>query len=961
MTVQAVDADTRPSFAALETLPFGLLTPHRPPSGVRRSKGVSVNGFDDVGRVSSFLASAARGPAALLIEGEVGIGKTTAWVAACEEARLAGFRVLSARASKDESRFAFGIASELIADVEPEVVNSLPEVQRVAAERNLLHVPDERALGDRRAVVAAFTAIVRKLSDASPVLVAVDDAQWLDADSRDLLAFAARRLRGRVGLLLTEVGAADGAATWLTLERPDALLRMRVRPMNPGRLQRVVTDRMGRSFSRPTMSRIVEVSGGNPFYALELARALNDTTSTSTAALPPALAEIIRVKIGRFDDEVKLALLAGACVGEPTVDVMAAITSTTVDHLVELLEEPEKDGVIAIEGNRVRFTHPIVAYGVYCEALPRHRRHMHRALADLESTPEQRARHMALAEVTADPDTLLGLDDAANAVGVGGDPLAAAELMELAFDLGGDTPARRLEAARHLLRAGELDRAKAHADVAAAVLPAGEQRAVARMLVAGTLLHRGDFSAAAKALQVAMTEVPTVSGPQVRAHLYSAIAQSSLGNGDAAHRHSMQALTWAERLDDPHLLSEALTVHVALQCRRGHGLDQSTLDRAMRLEDPAADVPASFSARAVGALVLGWTGRLAEAAPAIAATIARSVSRGTESDLLWLECHAAMVDVWLGRYADAARTAEDMTLRAEQIGGSHVRILAAVPAALAAAYAGREQDARKEVEEALTDSSIPDGRWTTTWPSMVLGFLEVSLGNYAEALNALQPLLSRWRQAVDTDIATYFFIPDAVEAMIAVNTFEAADELVTALESRGALLHHPWMSAVGARCRGMVLAAAGDVAGAQRAGVLAMAEHERLAAPFERARTQLFLGQLQRRMRRRQDARTTLEQALATFADVGAPLWAEKAAGELARLGQLKDHDAGLTPRERRVAELVATGVTNKEVAAALNISPKTVECNLGRVYRKLGIRNRVELIRGVSLDDRAPAEDERS
>ncbi|MEU0497615.1 AAA family ATPase [Mycobacterium sp. NPDC006124] len=935
--------------------------PHRFFSGVRRSKGVSVNGFNDVGQVSSLLSSASRGPAALLIEGEVGIGKTTAWLAACEEARLAGFRVLSARASRDDTGFALGIATELIADVEPEVVKSLPHVQRMAAERHLLHVPGGRTLDDRRAVVAAFTAILNKLSADSPVLVAVDDVQWIDAESRDLLAFAARRLRGRVGLLLTEIPSADGAATWLTLGSPDTLSRMRIRPLDPSRLQRVVTDRMGRSFSRPTMSRIVEVSGGNPFYAIELARALNDTTSMATAVLPPALKEIIGHQIDRFDDEVKLALLAGACMDDPTVDAMAATTSTTVEHLVALLEEPEKDGVVAIEGNRVRFTHPLLAYGVYSEAAPADRRRMHRALADLGPTPEHRARHLALSSVDADPDTLLGLDDAARALGLRGDPVAAAELIELAIGLGGGTPARRLTAARHHLRAGELDRARMQADAAAAALPAGEQRAVALVLVAETLLHRGDFGLAAKTLRDAMTEMPKTSGLRVRAHLCSAIAQSSLGHGDVARRHAMQALTRAERLDDPHLLSQALTVHVALQCRRGLGVDQSTLDRAERLEDRDAFVPADFSARTVGALVLGWTGRLTEAAPALAAAMARSASRGDESDLLQLEFHAAMVDIWLGRYADATHTARDMALRAEQIGGSYVRMIAAVPGALAAAHAGREQDARKEIEEALTDSSIPDGRWTTTWPSMVLGFLEVSLGNHAEALNALQPLLSRWRQGVDADIATYLFIPDAVEAMIGTNTFEAADDLVRALESCGARLDHPWMSAIGARCRSMLLAAGGDLDGAQRMALLALAAHERLAAPFERARTQLFLGQLQRRMRQRQAARATLEQALATFAGVGAPIWADRAAAELARTGQLKGRDLGLTPGERRVAELAATGMTNKEVAAALFISPKTVECNLGRAYRKLGIRTRVELIRVMNVDDRGPAADERS
>jgi DNA-binding CsgD family transcriptional regulator len=957
MTVHAFDSSPHPIVAPtadVDAPACGLLTPYRVITGVRRSKGVPMNGTNDAEQISSFLSSAARGPAALLIEGEVGIGKTAAWLAAAEEARLGGFRVLSARASRDEREFAFGIASELIADVEADVLSSLPETQRIAAERNLLQVAEHQSTDDQRAVVAAFTAIVNKLADASPVLVAIDDVQWLDAASRDLLAFAARRLRGRVRLLLTERTTPDGAASWLKLDSPDALSRMRIRPMEPSRLQRMITDRVGRSFSRPTMMRIAEVSGGNPFYALELARSLlSNPTPAATAALPPALAEIMRVRVGRFDDEVRRVLLAAACISDPTVDVMATMTSTTVDRLVHLLEEPERHGVITIEGNRVRFTHPVLAYGVYSQALPAQRRRMHRILADLESAPEQRARHMALAVVSADPETLTALDVAAAVVNVDGDPAAAAELVELAIGLGGDTTARRLEAARHHLRAGDLERARGLAESAAAGLAAGEQRAAARMLVASTLMCHGDFGAAAEMFAQATTDVPRQPALLVRAHLCLAMAQLSLGNADAAHRHSVQAMTHAERLKDPHLISQSLAMHVTLLCRRGLALDLKTLDRAANLEDLDEDAPAPFSAHVVNALVLAWTGRLAEAKPKLAAIVARRASRGADCDLPWLQFHAAIVDVGLGRYDDAARTAEDMLLRAEQIGGNHFRILAAVPAALAAAYAGREQDARKAVESALADTSAPDGQWTTPWPTMALGFLEVSLGNHAEALNVLQPLLSRWRRAVDVDIATFYFIPDAVEAMIAMNTLDPAEELTTSLEHIGSRLNHPWMSADGARCRSMLLAAMGDLDGAERAALRAMAEHGKIPAPFERARTQLVLGGLQRRLRRRQAARTTLEAALATFQSLGAPIWAARAEAELERINLLRGHESELTPAEQRVVELAATGMTNKDIAAALFISPKTVESNLGRVYRKLGIRTRFELGRRLNADTR--------
>jgi DNA-binding CsgD family transcriptional regulator len=156
------------------------------------------------------------------------------------------------------------------------------------------------------------------------------------------------------------------------------------------------------------------------------------------------------------------------------------------------------------------------------------------------------------------------------------------------------------------------------------------------------------------------------------------------------------------------------------------------------------------------------------------------------------------------------------------------------------------------------------------------------------------------------------------------------------------------MLAVGARCRGMWLAAQGDVEGAARKAQDAMAEHDRLPMPFERARTQLLLGQLQRRQRQKERARATLREALQAFEAMGAPLWADRARAELARAEVVPTHDLALTPSERRVAQLAASGRTNRDVAAALFISPKTVESNLARIYRKLGINSRAELGRVI-------------
>jgi DNA-binding CsgD family transcriptional regulator len=199
-----------------------------------------------------------------------------------------------------------------------------------------------------------------------------------------------------------------------------------------------------------------------------------------------------------------------------------------------------------------------------------------------------------------------------------------------------------------------------------------------------------------------------------------------------------------------------------------------------------------------------------------------------------------------------------------------------------------------------------------------------------------------------SEIMTASYIPDAVEAMVALGRRADAEPLIKALETNGQRLDRPWMVAIGARCRSMWLAAEGDVIAASAMAEQAMREHDRLPMPFERARTQLLLGQLQRRQRQKESATATLSEALHTFTDLGTPLWADRARAALARTKVAPTRDHALTPSERRVAELAASGMTNRDVAGVLFISPKTVEANLARVYRKLGIRSRAELGRIV-------------
>jgi DNA-binding CsgD family transcriptional regulator len=278
------------------------------------------------------------------------------------------------------------------------------------------------------------------------------------------------------------------------------------------------------------------------------------------------------------------------------------------------------------------------------------------------------------------------------------------------------------------------------------------------------------------------------------------------------------------------------------------------------------------------------------------------------------------------------------------MGGSLVLVAAWTQQAAVAAYTGREADARAAARASIDTSHQIGAIRLAKEPTNSLAFLEVSLADYPAALAALQPYFDVFDTTGGTEIEGGGHLPDMIETLTALGRSRDAEPLVEALEHKGALHDRPWMLAMGARGRSHLLAARGDLDGAQHAAERAMTHHQRLPMPFEKARTQLLLGQLQRRRRRKRDAAASLREALDTFERLGTPLWASRTRAELARLDSPRGDGQGLTSAEQRIAALAATGRSNKQIAAELFIAEKTVEMNLSRVYRKLGIRSRAGL-----------------
>lgn len=895
----------------------------------------------EVGAVTDLLSRAHVGPAGLMVEGDAGIGKTTLVLEAVAAAEGRGFRVLAAHGSPTEVTFAYAAVADLLRDVDDATLAELPAVQRIALQRAREGVDASGPPTDERIVATGFSSVIERISTQAPVLLTVDDAQWLDASSRAVIGFAARRFSGPIAAMLSfRTGeAVSDERSWLQFRPPDALRRLRMQPLSLEGVHALIAARIGRTLPRPTITRIHEISGGNPFFAIELAAATGAAdVAAAMVELPDSLAALVRNRIGDADEEAAAILLAAACGAEPTVESVSGATDLSTTRVVEVLEPLEDSGIVTLDGSRVRFTHPLFATGVYTNAPSSRRRAMHRTLAALAERQEIKARHLALAATTGDAETLSALDAAAEATVAQGAPAVAAELIELAVKLGGDSPLRRIRAGEMHFRAGSLMAARVHLQTALDDAPPGVLRCMALMWLGAVMAYDDDMVSAVEAMSAAVDEAGEDVALGLLCLLRLAYMLVMTDRLDDALQRAEKAVALADQLGVAGLRSQALSMWVLGKFVSGQGVDQFALQAALELEDPQGGATTYFQASAVQAMISAYTGDLERARIQMRAVQQRMLERGTEVDIIWAAGRSVEVAVWAGRYAEATEAAQEAVERAEQMGGRLVLVAAWTQQASAATYSGQEAVARAAARASIDTAKQIGAHRLVKEPTNRLAFLEVSLGNYPAALALLHPYIEDFE---GPEIEGGGHLPDAIETLSVLGRTEDAEPLVEALERNGAIHDRPWMLAMGARGRAHVLAARGDLEGAQRAIEQAMTHHQRLPMPFETARTQLLLGQVLRRRRRRQDAAATLGEALNTFEGLGTPLWASRARQELSRLDSPRGDGQGLTAAELRTARLAASGLSNKQIAADLFVSEKTVEMNLSRVYRKLGIRSR--------------------
>jgi DNA-binding CsgD family transcriptional regulator len=889
---------------------------------------------DELRSLGAFLDRPAAGLTALVLTGDAGIGKSTLWLAGVEAGRKRGLRVLSARPAEVELGVAHAALGDLLEDALPDVLPELAGPRRRALETALLLGDGNDEPLDTRTLAVAVRNALQLLAEREPILVAIDDIQWLDPSSAGALAFAVRRLPDHDVRLVLARRLGDGLpVSELELAVDDHRMeRVHVGPLSVGALHALLQNRLGRTLARPTLLRLHEASGGNAFFALELARALDrEGDPTRPLLVPETLESLVRARLDGLPEETLRTLLLACTHGRLTPAHLdsEALEPAFVDHVIEVA-----DGVI-------RFTHPLLASVLSQSASPSERQRAHERLAEIVDDPIARARHRALATNEPDAEIAAELEAAADVAIARGAPIAAAELGEHALratppGAADDRHRRAIATARAHLAAGEGARPRAIALDLLAMAPAGTARAEALVLLS-------ELEGAQQAIALLEEALADAAGNpvlQVSLHRHLAILGRLTKGLDWAQRHGRAALDLADALDDDALRAAALSALAFLRFNGGDPDAPRAAERAYELALACGDQQQLYRAESMLGHVLGWSVHTERARALLESRyhLSREHDERVAASALW---HLALVEWRAGRWALAEDYAEGVLATSSQYGVPAP--FNVFPLALVVAHRGDLERAR---ELAGYGRELADKEGAQLGGLVAIeGLVEHWLGNPAGAAVAFangeaaadaagwrEPNLRWWRA-------------DYAEALIALGRIDDAVALVDAWESDARRVGRDWVLAQIARVRGLLEAALGNVEESLKAFEVAVAEHEGVHDPFGRARALLALGIARRRARQKRPAREAIDAALAGFEALGAVDWAEKARAELGRIGG-RSRAEGLTAAEQRVAALVAEGRTNREVAATLFLAERTVASHLSRVYAKLGVRSRTELAR---------------
>ncbi|HEV2371347.1 MAG TPA: AAA family ATPase [Streptosporangiaceae bacterium] len=891
----------------------------------------------ELDEVEAFLDDVPAGLSALALTGPAGIGKTTVWREGVRRAVSRGYLVLSARPGQAEQALSFAGLADLLGPVGQEAFDSLVPVQRHALDVALLRAdPGARPAG--RAVPAALLSVLQSLAAVQPVLVAVDDAQWLDDATGESLPFALRRLeRVPVGVLVSVRTDGQRPPTFDTTLPDERRHEVPVGPLTVAALHGVLKAQLRSSLPRPTLVRIAVSCGGNPFYALEVAREIERVGVPAPGEplpVPGGLQALVRSRMARLPARTRQALLVAACQSQPTTE--------TVD--IEAIGPAEEAGIIRVERNgRLRFGHPLLAAAVQDSASAARKRAVHRQIAELTSDLEERARHLAAAATGPDEAVAVALDAAAKRAWERGALNAdlARQAVEMTEDHMSDQAMERvIRFSEHcILSSGDPAEAKAMLESALRLCRPGDLRAELQLRLSWTV--RG-VSRSGEGYRDLLKAFGETTDPKLTARIH--LQAIWMAEADPVHglKHCDAALGLLDEDDDPVTYSSLVLHRAYLQLLNGQGADDAAIQRGQAIEDRA--VEAGLDDRSPVPVI--WPLLCDEFALAVDVHIRHlewARQHGQQPLEQSLAYFLALLELWRGNWGRAGEWVAALAEMVEQSGSNYYWSNVLVTRGALDAHVGRLDRAADAAGQALAIAVATDEAREAE-ARQLLGFIALSrrdLAGAARELSAADEILACLGQR---EPALYRFHADLIEALSGLGDLDRAQEQADRLTERGRVFPRPSTLAMAARSHGLLLAARGDIDGSANAMREALTHHEHLEMPFERGRTLLAYGQVLRRKKERREARAVLAEALAVFEALGAPLWVERAREELKRV-PVRRAPSGLTATEEEIARLAASGLTNLEIADRAFVSPKTVEANLSRVYDKLGIRSRTQLV----------------
>src|SRR5262245_48638751 len=907
-----------------------------------------VSRSSELARLDDVLAALRRGQgSALVVRGEAGIGKTTLLDALVERAGTDTL-VLRACGAESEVELAFSALTDLLQPV-LSGLDELPPLQAAALSGALALGPP--LPGDRLAVCVATLGLLRAAAASRPVLVVLDDVQWVDASSRECVEYAARRAGGALAVVLA---ARDPLYATATVGLPELALA----PLDDAGAAELLRERAPR-LSPPVEAAITEAAAGNPLALLELPAMLTAEQRAGAAALELPLAAGGRLQhafAGRVDTlapSAQRALLIAAVHAEGELTVIAAACRRARTDVARLAEA-EASGLVRLSAERVAFVHPLVRGTVYQGASAADRRAAHAAIAGA-LRDDRRVWHLAAAAIGPDEGIATKLEELGGRAEARRASASASVAFERAARLSSDTEAR----GRRLLAAGQAasdagapDRALALLEEVACEATGGEQRAVAEHLRGRMLVWRGKPAEAMRLL------VEQANGAAPRDPALAAAMLADAANGGTTTNRYLEAERYARRavrlLDegaDANARAPVLTVLGWVLTLRGRGPEaRRVLAEAERLVDGLDYLGPHWPWLHLLLRARIPHGEFEQAQAECEALAARAREAGALAALSSAVLIAADAAFRLGDW----NAADDLTLEGIQLARETGQPLMAgyslsTRARLTAAR-GKDEESRAAALAALV---LAESLGVTTGLRFVhgaLGFLHLGLDRVAEAIDEPEFAASSVEGSGHEEATIVPWAPDLIEAYARQGRADSASRVLATLARQAAATGSAVAGAAAARCRGLLDddfdAAFGE----------ALELHDRRPMPFERARTLLAYGRRLHRARRRAEARERLRQALQGFEGLQARAWARQTEAELRSAGARRRrarHSDELTPQEVRVAAAVRRGGTNRQIAAELFLSPKTVEFHLRRIYAKLDVHSRAQLV--AALAERQP------